>query len=293
MGAAASMEVLYGDSLSWFKEYFDTDLYMKDFEAIDKDDDGGLSYEELSRWITWKAKKEMGPWKIFTKSPEIIRFSHEHAATMFNKDSAITKKKVVGLEDFRSLLIHMYAVSVLWVHFKNADDCVTTDELGNLKLNMDEFNLAVKTLCASKAGEHVTEAQIEADFLALDLDQSESIGFVEVCAYCCRYIDPSFRERSIPTESSKVPAFIVAMQVEEDDAIGFSEKSTRGELSENTLMELNSASSKKVEGRFKQVSTRNHMGLSILEEAMKRDQVIADFVEVKVTTQALLDELLA
>jgi len=174
------MEVLYGDSLSWFKEYFDTDLYMKDFEAIDKDDDGGLSYEELSRWITWKAKKEMGPWKIFTKSPEIIRFSHEHAATMFNKDSAITKKKVVGLEDFRSLLIHMYAVSVLWVHFKNADDCVTTDELGNLKLNMDEFNLAVKTLCASKAGEHVTEAQIEADFLALDLDQSESIGFVEV-----------------------------------------------------------------------------------------------------------------
>ncbi|KAJ1395935.1 hypothetical protein B484DRAFT_266742 [Ochromonadaceae sp. CCMP2298] len=179
MGAAASVAALYADSILWFRTYFDTDLYRKDFESIDKDKDGGLSYAEVNRWIAMKVKTEGGAWKIFLLNPEIVQFSHAQASTIFNKDTAITKKKVVDLEDFRTLLIHVYAISVLWVHFKHADELTSTDELGNLKLTLAEFTLAITTLCASKAGETVTEAQIEADFRALDIDNSENIGFVE------------------------------------------------------------------------------------------------------------------
>jgi hypothetical protein len=125
-------------------------------------------------------ESEHGAWDIFLKNPEIIQFSHAQASTIYHRESTVLKKRVVDLADFRQLLIHMYAISVLWVHFKHADDFMSTDDLGNLKLSLPEYTLAVKTLCASKAGETITDAQIQDDFTRLDLDLSGSIGFVEV-----------------------------------------------------------------------------------------------------------------
>jgi hypothetical protein len=106
----------------------------------------------------------------------------------------------------------------------------------------------------------------------------------------------------VETPSSKVPAYIAALQFEEDrakdhaslsDALILGAKtSTNNEISEEVLEELNDASSAKVIGRFESVDSRNQMALTALEEVLQHEQATANFVELKAETEAVMDELL-
>ena len=135
---------------------------------------------ELHRWIKAKIDKEGGSWKVFLSNPEVIQFAHEQSCSLYNRHETVMKKKVIGIDDFRAFLVHFFAISVLWVHFKNADEFKYSEDFGNMKLSFEEFQLAVKTLTASHAQEECTEEQLAADFKALDKDNSNSLGFIEV-----------------------------------------------------------------------------------------------------------------
>ena len=59
MGAAASVKALYKDAFGWFKTYMDTATYEADFNQMDKDHDGGVSYVEMSSWIQKKIDSDI------------------------------------------------------------------------------------------------------------------------------------------------------------------------------------------------------------------------------------------
>lgn len=117
---------------------------------------------------------------MFLSNPDVIQFAHVQSCSTYKRHDTVLKKKVIGIDDFRTFLVHLFSISVLWVHFKNADEFVNSDDFGNMKLSIDEFKLAVKTLTATHEREECSEEQLLADFTALDHDKSNSLGFVEV-----------------------------------------------------------------------------------------------------------------
>jgi len=155
-------------------------MYRKDFESIDKDGDGGISYGELLRWFKQKNEHEGGSWKVFLVSPEVIQYAHVQSSRVYRSHDPTVQHKVIGIDDFRTFLIHFFAISILWIHFKNADDCQFTDDFGNMKLSFDEFKLAVNTLTATRGREELGDEQLKKDFATLDVDNSGSLGFAEV-----------------------------------------------------------------------------------------------------------------
>ena len=52
MGAAASVQSVYKDALKWLKIYIDKKTYLADFEALDADHNGGLSFVEFHKWVS-------------------------------------------------------------------------------------------------------------------------------------------------------------------------------------------------------------------------------------------------
>ena len=148
---------------------------------MDKDGSGGISYIELEKWIKSKSSTEGGSWSFMISNPMIIKIAHAQAVKHSQRDEAhFVNQKVVGLGDFRNLLIHLFAISILWVHFKNADDWVEGFDFGNLALSLEEFKLACRTISASHANESLTDEQIEQDFIRLDLNKNNSLAFLEV-----------------------------------------------------------------------------------------------------------------
>ena len=134
----------------------------------------------MNRWIKTKIDTEGGSWKVFLNNPSVIQFAHIQSCSQYKRHDTVLKKKVIGIDDFRTFLIQFFAISVLWVHFKNADDFKYTDDFGNLRLTFDEFKLAVRTLTATHEKEHVSDEDLHRDFNRLDHDKSGGLNFVEV-----------------------------------------------------------------------------------------------------------------
>lgn len=85
-----------------------------------------------------------------------------------------------GLDAFKQFLIHLFVLSILWVHFKSADEWNEGNDTGNERLNYDEFKLASRTFCSAQANEELSEDKIRSDFALLDVDKSGSVEFIEV-----------------------------------------------------------------------------------------------------------------
>lgn len=181
MGAAASIQKVYTDAIDWFKRYFDEGVYYHDFETIDKDADGCITYRELQHWIKNKATNagENSGWALLLTHPDILKIAHQQAGR-YDSNILSSSNRVVNAMQFRFLLIHLFAISTIWVHFKNADDWLDGGDFGNLKLNMAEFKLACKTLCAAHANEELEEAKIEEAFHLLDKNHDNQLAFMEV-----------------------------------------------------------------------------------------------------------------
>lgn len=74
MGAAASVQHLYFDSFKWFQQYIDNEVYHSDYDELDKDHDGAVSFGELQKYIKKKASVPDSPWKMFKTSSPVGAF---------------------------------------------------------------------------------------------------------------------------------------------------------------------------------------------------------------------------
>jgi Ca2+-binding EF-hand superfamily protein len=83
------------------------------------------------------------------------------------------------------------------VHFQNADNWRQGDDVGNNKLNFEEFRLASKTFTAAQAHENQTEQQMIDDFRLLDVDDDGYVDFFEVCQ--CQRMQCAYNHNVTPT----------------------------------------------------------------------------------------------
>lgn len=185
MGAAASIRAVYSEALKWFVMYIDKETYIADFHALDKDDDGGVDFNEFIKWIQKNAEKYPGTcWSTFLTSGAVLKMSHKFAASSIDDSSSVTAKSIVDVGEFRSLLIHLFATSIMWRHFisvNNWKDCEEdVPRMIAQKIDVDEFSVAVRSLCAAHEKEELTDEQLREDFNALDTNFSGKIGFIQV-----------------------------------------------------------------------------------------------------------------
>jgi hypothetical protein len=142
---------------------------------------------DLKHWIQKKAHDSGGPWKILMSHQEIILIAHQQALRCMTSRSGAdlnlfhATKPIIDIAHFRSVLIQLFAISIFWVHFKQADDHTHHYEDGvNCKLDKVEFGHAIRTFCATYGQEHVSAQQIERDFELLPKAEDNLVTFAEV-----------------------------------------------------------------------------------------------------------------
>ena len=156
---------------------------MEDFKSMDKHHENALSFVDVRDWIIRKGTIEPS-WNIFLTSGPVLAIAHQNACKHGDSSSSVSAPKVVDVIEFKTLLVHLFAVSVLWRHFLNADQWEESgaEKVGTKQLNFDAFKLACRTLSSANAKEDLSDEQIQADFLLLDANCSNTIGFTEVCS---------------------------------------------------------------------------------------------------------------
>lgn len=158
----------------------------------------GISLNAFKTWLNKKAKQQVDDasyWKLFSSSTLAFTLAYEHSCSI--SGGVRVKDKVVDPHHFRDLLTHLFVLSILWVHFQNADNWRQGDDVGNNKLNFEEFRLASKTFTAAQAHENQTEQQMIDDFRLLDVDDDGYVDFFEVCQ--CQQIQCTYNRNVTPT----------------------------------------------------------------------------------------------
>lgn len=138
----------------------------------------GVSYDEIQDWMRGKALNDSS-WRTVISNSSIFTIAHTQASKTTDIDH--TPDKIINPSEFKAFLIHLFVLSILWVHFKNADNWAEGMDVGNETLNLDEFRLACRTFSSAQANERFTEDQILKDFVLLDTDRNGSVDFMEVC----------------------------------------------------------------------------------------------------------------
>lgn len=160
---------------------------MEDFKAMDKHQENALSFADVRDWMVNKSKVDPS-WSIFLTSGPVLAVAHKNACK-HGSTSSVNASKTVNLTDFRTLLVHLFAISILWSHFQNADQWEESGgDIGSKQLNFEAFKLACRTLTSSNAKEELSDDQIKSDFFLLDENQSQTIGFIEVRYVTLRYL---------------------------------------------------------------------------------------------------------
>jgi len=148
----------------------------------------GIQLEEFEKWLAMKAKADRGgAWQYFINNPEIINMAYAHSSK-YMTDQSTEQKRIVEIGDFRTLLVNLFVVSILYTHFKRADSCSDCGDAFNNMLSILEFKLAVRTFCQVYGEQEVSDQQILADFQMLDVDKSGSITFEEVKNFILSHI---------------------------------------------------------------------------------------------------------
>ena len=118
-------------------------------------------------------------------SPVVLTIAHKAAAAQNDTTSSVESKYIVDITEFRSLLIHLYATSILWRHFSGISHLysgldVAVEDVNKIKLDHEQFMLAVRSFCSAHMKEELTDDEITSDFLMLDSNYSGEVSFVEV-----------------------------------------------------------------------------------------------------------------
>ena len=182
--------MVYADAIKWFKTFVDEEMYREDFKQIDKDFDNTLSFVEVRTWAQERSKTDDSWKKLFLESGPVLNIAHKMACQHGDTGSSVSRSHSVDIGEFRTLLLHMFAVSNFWCHFNNADNWDESGgDVGSGDLNFKSFRLAVRTFNAAHAKEEVSDEQILDMFNFIDSNQSGGIGFFEICNFCCKFID--------------------------------------------------------------------------------------------------------
>lgn len=254
-----------------------------------------------------KASTEGGSWKYFVHNPQIYSLAHEHASKVVNTNDRLflVKKKIVDLTQFRSLLVQLFAISILWAHFKKADEFLMGGDAYNEKLNFLEFKVGVSSFCAAYGQEEIDDEQLQQDFQTLDVDKSGSISFKEVCTFCSKFIDPKHAEQYSSKQSELLPTASGSSKV--DTLIRLSNNYSIGESNfptevmeelrtknqEDELLTVTKSSMK----RKSVVPMTKAEANEALNDAMdsvvaevEKNQNIAQLIEFKISTTLSLEE---
>lgn len=157
---------------------------------MDKHNENALSFADVRDWMVMKSVNDPC-WRIFLTSGPVLAIAHRNASKHGDSSSSVSASKMVDVTEFRTLLVHLFAVSILWSHFQNADQWEESGgDIGNKQLNFEAFKLACRTLASANAKEELSDEEILSDFHLLDENDSLTIGFIEVMAvttFLCRF----------------------------------------------------------------------------------------------------------
>lgn len=332
MGAAASIQMVYADAMHWFKQYFDAQIYVDDFNQMDKDSDGGIEYEELQNWLKKKAANDdHSAWKMVISNQQVFKIAHGYASRSKLAASSIvageegqaredhtqnhidhsapptaqdvvdgcvsTKLRkaneqvtpphetVVDVDEFKHFLIHLFALSIMWVHFKSADEWIDGQDVGNETLTLDEFRLACRTFNTAQANTELSNERIEADFKLLDTNSNDSVDFLEVCAYCCKFIDPSFAEEALKSASPSSKSNrhkSVDYGLDPDENHSASMKKKR----QNTIH--SALKNQQAGAEEEEAANTGETAISHVAKEMDKNKTIAEFEQIKHSTEMAL-----
>jgi Ca2+-binding EF-hand superfamily protein len=193
---------------------------------MDADNSGQIGLDELDKFVRLKAKTNPS-WNILVSNPQIIDLVHQEACIQSASGSGVVvpsnpKDRLVSMENFRALLIHLYAASILWTHFVNADSWQDAADVGNRQLNFEEFRLGCITLSRDRMGDQqqLDDEQLQKDFDMLDINRSGSISFAECCNYCFHCINGAY-----DVENKELVMELISPSRKAQESVRFSSKS--------------------------------------------------------------------
>lgn len=183
MGVAPSLYQVYDEAIKWFQMYIDKDTYVADYQMLDRDADGGVTFADVQDWVSREASQHPDScWTILNRSGTVLMMAHKAAAMHMDSSSSVSAKKVVDITEFRALLIHLYADSMLWRHFAAAAHVEGRhdSELYRAKLDVDGFVKACRSLSAAHAREKLDRESLYSDFQRINSNMDGLVGFVQV-----------------------------------------------------------------------------------------------------------------
>lgn len=170
---------------------------------------------DFQKWLSAQAQEIGGFWRILLSSDDVITMAFEHSCVHLHR-STVMGKKVVDITHFRSLLVQLYVISVLWALFRKADsmlDASNTDAFNNT-LCFEEFSFAMKSFCACYSHEDLSDQDIKSDFELLDEDNVGSVTFASVCKLCSKFLDPIFAQRFSVATTKERRMFLLQEKVQ-------------------------------------------------------------------------------
>lgn len=176
-------------------QYFDTEKYILDFyEICGRESEGVIYLPDFKRWITNQAERVGGYWRVLLSTNEVINLAFEYSCLHLSR-STVMGKKVVDITHFRTLLIQLFVVSVLWSLFRKADsnilDAENPDAFNN-ELDYEEFAFAMRTFCVCYSQNEPSDDDIRADFDLFDERRTGHVQFATVCRYCSKFMQSDF-----------------------------------------------------------------------------------------------------
>ena len=131
-----------------------------------------------------KAPNHSNGWELFLDNPHILDMAHQAACCNESHgpiSESCEKTKTVKLVQFRPLLMHIYVISLLWAHFRNANKWGRSrNDHVNGMLTFEEFKIACATISACHGIPLESDEKLAADFRLIDFDGNNSASFAEV-----------------------------------------------------------------------------------------------------------------
>jgi hypothetical protein len=119
----------------------------------------GITFQELRKWVQNKAMHGDKAWKQVMSNKEVMIMAHNQASKYSDLGGMMEGRKIVNVADFKAFLLQLFAISLLWTHFKNADSWAEGHDMGNETLNLTEFRWACM-FCCKKSDQEVEELYV-------------------------------------------------------------------------------------------------------------------------------------